>query len=89
MRKVKQNLFWAFIYNTLGIPLAAGLFYPAFRLVVSPELAAALMAISSLTVTLNTLLLRGFVPSLKRGGGSGGEHETARTESSLATVPAE
>jgi len=65
MRKVKQNLFWAFIYNTLGIPLGAGLFYPLFAVVISPEIAAALMAISSVTVTLNTLLLRGFVPSLK------------------------
>lgn len=70
MRKVKQNLFWAFIYNTLGIPIAAGLFYPFFQIVISPEIAAALMAISSLTVTLNTLLLRGFVPSLKRGRGT-------------------
>ncbi len=70
MRKVKQNLFWAFIYNTLGIPIAAGLLYPFFQVVISPEIAAALMAISSLTVTLNTLLLRGFVPSLKRGRGS-------------------
>ena len=66
MRKVKENLFWAFIYNTLGIPLGAGLFYPLFAVVISPELAAALMAVSSVTVTLNTLLLRGFVPSLKR-----------------------
>jgi P-type Cu+ transporter len=69
MNKVKQNLFWAFIYNTLGIPLAAGLLYPFLRVVVSPELAGFMMAISSLTVTLNTLLLRGFVPSLRRGGG--------------------
>ena len=69
MNKVKQNLFWAFIYNTLGIPLAAGLFYPFLRVVVSPELAGFMMAISSLTVTLNTLFLRGFVPSLRRGGG--------------------
>ncbi|MCC7165603.1 MAG: copper-translocating P-type ATPase [Anaerolineae bacterium] len=71
MRKVKQNLFWAFIYNTLGIPIAAGLLYPYFQVVISPEIAAALMAISSLTVTFNTLLLRGFVPSLKRERGTG------------------
>ncbi len=88
MRKVKQNLFWAFVYNTLGIPLAAGLFYPLFRVVVSPELAGFMMAISSLTVTLNTLLLRGFTPTLKRGGGAGKrEMEPARTE--LVTAPAE
>lgn len=66
MNKVKQNLFWAFIYNTLGIPLAAGLLYPAFRVVVSPEVASAFMAISSVSVTLNTLLLKGFIPSVRR-----------------------
>jgi Cu+-exporting ATPase len=66
MRKVKQNLFWAFIYNTLGIPLGAGLFYPFVRLIISPELAGLLMAISSITVTLNTLLLKGFKPSIRR-----------------------
>jgi Cu+-exporting ATPase len=66
MHKVKENLFWAFAYNSISIPLAAGLLYPLFRVVVSPEWAAFLMAISSLTVTLNTLRMRGFVPSLKR-----------------------
>jgi P-type Cu+ transporter len=66
MNKVNQNLFWAFIYNTLGIPLAAGLLYPAFRVVVSPEVASAFMAISSVSVTLNTLLLKGFIPSVRR-----------------------
>ena len=66
MRKVKQNLFWAFVYNTLGIPIGAGLLYPAFRLIVSPELAAFFMAISSVSVTLNTMLLKNFVPSAKR-----------------------
>ncbi|MBI3243179.1 MAG: copper-translocating P-type ATPase [Chloroflexi bacterium] len=66
MRKVKQNLFWAFIYNVLGIPLGAGLFYPFVALIISPELAGLLMAISSVTVTLNTLLLKGFKPSIRR-----------------------
>lgn len=66
MRKVRQNLFWAFIYNTLSIPLAAGLFYPFAALIISPELAGLLMAVSSLSVTLNTLFLRGFKPSLAR-----------------------
>ncbi len=68
MRKVKQNLFWAFIYNTLGIPLGAGLFYPFATLIISPELAGLLMAISSLTVTLNTLLLKRFKPSIRHDG---------------------
>jgi Cu+-exporting ATPase len=66
MRKVKQNLFWAFFYNTLGIPIGAGLLYPLLRVVVSPELAGAFMAVSSVSVTLNTLLLRRFKPSLRR-----------------------
>jgi len=66
MRKVKQNLFWAFVYNTLGIPVGAGLFYPFIALIISPELAGLLMAISSVTVTLNTLLLKRFKPSIRR-----------------------
>ncbi|MBE3066599.1 MAG: copper-translocating P-type ATPase [Chloroflexi bacterium] len=66
MRKVKQNLFWAFIYNSLGIPLGAGLFYPFISLVISPELAGLMMAISSITVTLNTLLLKGFKQSFRK-----------------------
>ncbi len=69
MRKVKQNLFWAFVYNTLGIPLGAGLLYGLLHLVVSPELASAFMAFRSVSVTLNTLLLKGFVPSVRRGAG--------------------
>ena len=66
MRKVKQNLFWAFIYNSLGIPLGAGLFYPFVSVIISPEIAGLFMAISSITVTLNTLLLKGFKPSFRR-----------------------
>lgn len=71
MRKVKQNLFWAFVYNTLGIPIGAGLLYPFLRVVVSPELAGFFMAVSSISVTLNTLLLKRFTPSFKRGTGPG------------------
>jgi Cu+-exporting ATPase len=83
MRKVKQNLFWAFIYNTLGIPLGAGLFYPFAALIISPELAGLFMAVSSVTVTLNTLLLKGFRPSFHRLGerslkGSGTQPQLAR-----------
>ena len=66
MRKVKQNLFWAFFYNVLGIPLGAGLFYPFIALIISPELAGLMMAVSSVSVTLNTLLLKGFKPSIGR-----------------------
>ena len=69
IRKIKQNLFWAFIYNGAGVPLAAGLLYPLFPVLVSPELAALFMATSSLSVTLNTLLLKRFKPSLLRTSG--------------------
>jgi Cu+-exporting ATPase len=70
MRKVKQNLFWAFAYNTLSIPIGAGLLYPAFKIVMSPEWAAFLMAVSSLTVTLNTLVMRRFAPRMSSRGRS-------------------
>ncbi len=66
MRLVKQNLWWAFGYNTAAIPLAAGLIYPFFAQVVSPEVAALLMATSSLSVTMNTLRMRGYVPPVRR-----------------------
>ena len=71
IRKVKENLFWAFGYNTLAIPLGFGILYPFFQQVVSPELAALLMAFSSLSVTLNTLRMRGFVPAIRRRISSG------------------
>jgi len=68
MRKVRQNLGWAFGYNTLAIPLGAGILYPFFARIVSPELAAFLMAISSLSVTLNAMSMRGYRPPIRRGG---------------------
>jgi P-type Cu+ transporter len=66
LRKVRQNLFWAFIYNVVGIPLGMGILYPFTGLVVSPELAALAMVLSSLSVTLNTLTLRRFRTSLQK-----------------------
>jgi len=63
--KIKQNLFWAFIYNAVGVPIAAGVLYPFAPSLVSPELAALFMATSSVSVTLNTLLLKRFRPSLQ------------------------
>jgi len=66
IHKVKENLVWAFGYNTLAIPLGMGILYPFFGQIVSPELAALLMAFSSISVTLNTLRMRGFVPSVRR-----------------------
>ncbi|MFO7540610.1 MAG: heavy metal translocating P-type ATPase [Chloroflexota bacterium] len=66
LRKVRQNLFWSFIYNVVGIPLGMGILYPFTGLVVSPELAALAMVLSSLSVTLNTLTLRRFRTTLQR-----------------------
>jgi Cu+-exporting ATPase len=67
MRLVRQNLFWAFGYNTLTIPIAAGILYPFVSQIVSPELAALLMASSSFSVTMNTLRMRGYTPPVRRG----------------------
>jgi len=58
MRNVKQNLFFAFIYNALGVPIAAGVLYPAFGLLLSPIFAGAAMAMSSVSVVTNALRLR-------------------------------
>ncbi len=58
MRNIRQNLFWAFAYNTLGVPLAAGVLYPAFGLLLSPMIASAAMSFSSVTVISNALRLR-------------------------------
>lgn len=60
MRNIKQNLFWAFVYNIIGIPIASGIFYPIFQWELNPMLAAAAMSLSSVSVVLNALRLRFF-----------------------------
>jgi Cu+-exporting ATPase len=64
MRTIKQNLFWALVYNVLGIPVAAGVLYPLFGMLLDPMLASAAMALSSVSVVSNSLRLRRFRPRL-------------------------
>jgi len=58
MRNIRQNLFFAFIYNSVGVPVAAGALYPVFGLLLSPMIAAAAMSFSSVSVITNALRLR-------------------------------
>jgi Cu+-exporting ATPase len=67
MRTIRQNLFFAFIYNVLGIPVAAGVFYPLFGWMLSPIIASAAMALSSVSVVTNSLRLRGFRAAPRAG----------------------
>jgi len=66
LTKVKQNLFWAFFFNGLGIPFAAGLFYNFTGWMLPPAFAGAAMAVSSITVSLNSILLRGYSSKMDR-----------------------
>lgn len=65
IKNIKMNLFWAFFYNILGIPVAAGIFYPAFGLRLSPMIGSAAMSLSSVCVVTNALRLRFFKPSVE------------------------
>ena len=58
LRNIRQNLFFAFIYNALGVPLAAGVLFPVFGLLLNPMIAAAAMSLSSVSVVMNALRLR-------------------------------
>ncbi|MEE9522701.1 MAG: HAD-IC family P-type ATPase, partial [candidate division NC10 bacterium] len=64
MRTMKQNFFWAMAYNTILIPVAAGVLYPLFGLLMSPVLAGGAMALSSVSVVSNSLRLRAFRPNI-------------------------
>jgi Cu+-exporting ATPase len=95
MRNIRQNLFFAFIYNSIGIPIAAGILYPFFGIVLSPMIAAAAMAASSLSVVTNANRLRRFrAPTLKEGGRpmvgqvlvEVGERESTEEEETISTV---
>jgi Cu+-exporting ATPase len=66
MRKVKQNLFWAFIYNSVGIPIAAGVIYPFTGVLLDPVIAGAAMAFSSVSVVTNSLLMRRYRPLARK-----------------------
>lgn len=67
IKNIKENLFWAFFYNVIAIPLAAGLFYPAYGLKLNPIIGAAAMSLSSVCVVLNALRLRFFKPNHSAG----------------------
>ena len=65
MKKIRQNLFWAFGYNTAGIPIAAGILFPFFYVLLPPIIAAGAMAFSSVTVVTNAALLKRYTPEIK------------------------
>jgi Cu+-exporting ATPase len=67
MTRIKENLFWAFAYNTALIPMAAGILYPFFGITFKPELAGLAMALSSVTVVTLSLMLKNYIPPAKRG----------------------
>ena len=64
LNKIKQNLFWAFFYNVIGIPLAAGILYPFTGWLLNPAIAAAAMAFSSVSVVSNALLMKKYEPKI-------------------------
>ncbi len=84
IRNIKQNLFWAFFYNAIGIPLAAGLWYPVYGIKLNPMFGAAAMSLSSIFVVGNALRLRGFKSGFasRRSSGAGDEAEAEWTADS-------
>lgn len=80
IRNIRQNLFWAFFYNSIGIPLAAGLLYPALQLRLTPMFGAAAMSMSSIFVVGNALRLRGFQNGFKAQNKENASKENASKE---------
>ena len=98
IRNIKENLFWAFFYNCIGIPLAAGVLYPAFQTRLNPMFGAAAMSLSSIFVVGNALRLRGFKSGftpLKKGAPEAARkeieitHAAAEEEKCILKAPAE
>ena len=83
LRNIKENLFWAFIYNIIGIPLAAGLLYPAFGIKLSPMIGAAAMSLSSVCVVMNALRLRSFQPEHRAINRSEGQESAPEEEKTM------
>ncbi len=86
IRNIHQNLFWALFYNTLGIPIAAGVLYPAFQILLSPMLGAAAMSLSSVFVVTNALRLRAFKPKNQAYPELTGECAIIKEEPKMETV---
>ena len=86
IRNIKQNLFWAFFYNCVGIPLAAGCWYPAFGIRLNPMFGAAAMSLSSIFVVGNALRLRGFKSSFKNKDSGERPAERKDTMTKVLTV---
>ena len=86
IKNIRQNLFWAFFYNCLGIPIAAGALYPAFGLQLSPMLGAAAMSMSSVFVVTNALRLRLFQPSRIPTAAAPADREAVIDENAPTTV---
>ena len=87
IRNIKENLFWAFFYNCLGIPVAAGALYPAFHILLNPMIGAAAMSCSSVFVVTNALRLRFFKPKeIETEPVNNVEHTTIKEETAMKTV---
>jgi cation transport ATPase len=86
MRTIRQNLFWAFFYNSVGIPVAAGALYGVWGLTLNPMIAAAAMSLSSVSVVANALRLRMFTPTRARGADASGFHPRQSAEAGSSSA---